>query len=351
MKSLERTSTKRFGAIVAAVILLSSLVILTQDPTMASATKDQKGKQGHQKLKIGVLIYTHGDMMNEHGTPSMDKMMAIEKMIQKKFKTPAEIVFHMPYNWDEGLKALDEEDVDYAIFLYTDLFGPKSTVIHNVTRGVFGGIEEYNFCPGVPMGDACQYMGMMTEPASTFSNTTLVFAEPARPDHPILKDIFLKQAKAVSKNAHREALVLVGHGARSDTNDTFQVKELSKAAKYVERKMGFADSIAVTAREDWPDLQPVAIEKAVNQIKDMLEETGAKRIVLVPATGSGSGFHAIEMALQEEGIKYRVAPDELPLGKRQWVEWAEEIIDDSIDFIKKKKPSESTITPGWARKY
>lgn len=351
IKSLQGTSTKRLGAIVAAVILLSSLVILTQDHTMAQATKDQKGKQGHQKLKIGVLIYTHGDMMNEHGTPSMNKLMAIEKMIEKKFKQPAEIVFHMPYNWDEGLMALDEMDVDYAIFLYTDLFGPNSTVIHNVTRGVFGGIEAYDFCPGVPMGDACMYMGMVTEPASTVSDTTIVFAEPARPDHTILKDIFLKQAKEVSKHAKKEILVLVGHGARSDTNDMFQVKELSKAARYVEKELRFADSTAVTAREDWPDLQPAAIEKAVNEIKQMLEDTNAKRVVLVPATGSGSGFHAIEMALQEEGIKYKVAPEGLPLGEKQFVKWAEEVIDNTINFIKKKKPTESTIGPGWSKKH
>jgi hypothetical protein len=105
--------------------------------------------------------------------------------------------------------------------------------------------------------------------------------------------------------------------------------------------------VTVTAREDWPDLQPAAIEKAVNEIKDMLEETRAKKVVLVPATGSGSGFHAIEMALQEEGIKYMVAPDDLPFGQKQFVKWAEDVIDDTIDFIKKKKPTESTITPGW----
>ena len=111
---------------------------------------------------------------------------------------------------------LDKENIKYAVFLYTDLFGPMSTVIHNVTRGIFGEIERYQFCPGVPIPpNSCMYMGMMTDPASDVSNTTLVFAEPARPDHPL-----------ISEKPRKEILVLVGHGARSNTNDMYQVREL-----------------------------------------------------------------------------------------------------------------------------
>ncbi len=99
-------------------------------------------------------------MVNEHGTAEMEKMTSIEETLESRFRTPTEIVFHMPYNWDVGLEKLDEQRVEYAIFLYTDMFGPESTVIHNVTRGVFGGIEEYNYCPGVPLSDnGCQYHG------------------------------------------------------------------------------------------------------------------------------------------------------------------------------------------------
>jgi hypothetical protein len=344
MQSRKSSAAKQFGTIAAAAVLLSSLLIMTQNPTSAYAVRNRD---------VGVLVYTHGDMMNHHGTPSMDKMMGIDERLEDKFSSPSEIVFHMPYNWDEGLVNLDtNNDVDYAIFLYTDMFGPMSTVIHNVTRGVFGGIEEYNHCPGVPMGgDACMYMGMVTEPASAASDTVLVFAEPARPDHPILRKIFFEQAKAVSEKPRDEILVLVGHGARSDTNDMNQVAELARAAKYVENRMNFADSTAVTAREDWPDLQPAAIEKAVNEIKDMLEDTGADTVVLVPATGSGSGFHMIEEALDAEGIEYIVAPEDLPIGEKYFLRWAAKTVRETLAFIKEEKPTENTITPYWDRNY
>lgn len=337
----KRESYQTF-AILAALVLISAAVLYA--PTTSAVAKKAED--------IGVLIYTHGNMHNEHGTPEMDKLMSIEKKLETQFKTPSEIIFHMPYNWDDGLVKLDEENnVNYAIFLYTDMFGPNSTVIHNVTRGVFGGIELYNYCPGVPMGDSCMYMGQVTSPASTVSNTTLIFAEPARPDHPILRDIFLKQAKAVSENPRDEVLVLVGHGARSDTNDMYQEMELSNAAAYVERKMKFADSVGVTAREDWPTLRPAAVQEAVNKIKAMLQETGADNVILVPATGSGSGFHMVADALDAEGISYTEAPDPLPLGQKEYEKWAAQVVKETIDFIKVEKPTESTITPYWERNY
>ncbi|HYJ02781.1 MAG TPA: hypothetical protein VEW92_11260, partial [Nitrososphaeraceae archaeon] len=108
--------------------------------------------QSHGLIKnkdIGILVYTHGNPMVPHTADTM-KTELIEKNLEK-MGHPSEIVTHMPYNWDQGLMNLDKENIKYAVFLYTDLFGPMSTVIHNVTRGIFGEIEKYQFCPGVPI--------------------------------------------------------------------------------------------------------------------------------------------------------------------------------------------------------
>lgn len=302
--------------------------------------------------EAGVLLYTHGNMVNAPGTPDMNRLAAMDEKIESKFNAASEIVFHMPYNWDQGLVKLDTEDVKYAVFMYTDLFGPNSTVIHNVTRGVFGGIDQYNYCPGVPMADgSCMYMGQTTKPASTVSNTTIVFAEPARADHPILREIFVQQAQAVSAHPHNEVLVLVGHGARSDANDSEQEAELARAAAYAEGKMGFADSAAVTAREDWPNLAPAAVQKAVDRIKAMLNSTGATQVVLVPATGSGSGFKMVTDALTAASVSYVVAPSTLPTGQEEYVQWAEQVAKETLDYIEEVQPTESTATPYWTRTY
>lgn len=322
----------------------------SDEGTCVTDVFDESDKSKDPQHDIGVLLYTHGDMMNHHGTPNHDRMMAMENVVEGKFKVPAEVVYHMPYNWDDGLVALDS-NVRYGVFMYTDMFGPNSTVIHNVTRGVFGGIEEYNYCPGVPLSDGgCMYMGQRTYPAS-LNNTgiVLVFAEPARPDHPILRNIFLEQAEAVSEDAENEILVLVGHGARSDANDNAMKEEMANAAAYVEKKMKFADSIAVTAREDWPDLKAAAVADAVDQIEEMLEETGAENVILVPATGSGSGFDAVAQALEDAGVNFVSAPESE--GEEEFEKWAQQVMRETVNFIKKEKPTEATIAPYWSREY
>lgn len=133
-----------------------------------SSNTEELTTQSHGLIKnkdIGVLVYTHGNPMVPHTADTM-KTELIEKNLEK-MGHPSEIVTHMPYNLDQGLMNLDKENIKYAVFLYTDLFGPMSTVIHN--------------CPGVPIPPkSCMYMGMMTDPASDVSDTTLVFAEPAR---------------------------------------------------------------------------------------------------------------------------------------------------------------------------
>jgi len=374
---------------------------------ISDATRNGHGNGGggsdHMNMETGVLIYTHG-FPNDPLTfkPDIQKLATIEYDTELGQNLFGEKITHMPYTWDYGLMSLDKtlqlasplqqqsssgqvisddinnndntvNDNNYAIFLYTDMFGPGSTVIHNVTRGVFGGIEQYKYCPGITIdesnshmfdsehqnftvvveeyGPLCFYMGQITIPADKFSDSTLVFAEPARPDHPILREIFLKQVSEVSTLPAKEIVVLVGHGAESDTNDNAQKQELSCAANFVQNTMGFAGSTGVTAREDWHDLSMIAVDEAVNRIQTLLQSTGAEKVILVPATGSGSGFNMISEALTENNIPFTATPETLPLGEPEFREWAQQTISETLDFNNTEHPTESTITPQWQRTY
>ncbi|WP_148687623.1 hypothetical protein [Candidatus Nitrosocosmicus hydrocola] len=298
--------------------------------------------------QIGVLVYTHG--MGTPGSHDPEKTEPIKEALER-LGYPTEIITHMPYNWDEGLQKLDEQGVKYVIFLYTDLFGPESTVIHNVTRGIFGGIEEYKYCPGVPMGpNNCLYMGMLTTPASETSDATLIFSRPASPDDRILREIFVKIAQESNSenngNPADEIFVMIGHGARSDLNDMAQTEELTNAAKHVQQKMGYADAFGVTAREDWPDLMEIAVPAAVDQIEDSLAANNAERVVLVPATG-GMGFDAVKGELDNRGISYVETQSTIPIGTDEFVLWAQKNVLGTTAFIIKENPTENTITPNW----
>jgi hypothetical protein len=298
--------------------------------------------------QIGILVYTHG--MGTPGSHEPEKTEPIKQALER-MGYPTEIITHMPYNWDEGLAKLDEKGAKYVIFLYTDLFGPDSTVIHNVTRGIFGGIEEYKYCPGVPMGPSnCLYMGMLTKPASETSDAIMVFSRPASPDDRILREIFVKIARASNSenngNPENEIFVMVGHGARSNLNDMYQVKELTNAAEYVQQKMGYADAFGVTAREDWPELMEIAVPAAADQIENSLAEKNAEKVVLVPATGA-HGFEEVAHELDERGIPYVATEEPIPIGSKEFVQWAQKNVLGTTAFIIKEKPTENTITPNW----
>lgn len=144
---------------------------------------------------------------------------------------------------------------------------------------------------------------------------------------------------------------MVGHGARSNTNDNYQKQELACAADYAAAKFNSAGSLAVTAREDWHDLAPIAVQNAVIQIESLLQSTGAERVILVPATGSGSGFKMVSDALTENNIPFVTAPETLPLGEQEFRQWAQQTISETLTFINDEKPTESTITPQWHRTY
>ena len=208
------------------------------------------------KNGTGVLVYTHGIPTDPlaHKSAS-DRITAIENHLEGQLDITSEKITHMPYWWNNGLLALDKSGKDHVIFLYTDMFGPESTVIHDLSRGYFAGIEGYacppfphsfgpplNSMPAVinaalmesrfpgqailkPMfeqmrldigrmldqyGDVCWYMGHIHVRAGTYSDAKIILAEPARPDHPILREIFVKQAMAASQSAEDEILVVVG---------------------------------------------------------------------------------------------------------------------------------------------
>jgi hypothetical protein len=81
--------------------------------------------------------------------PTNDMLTAVERDVTKSGTISAKKILHMPYTaiWDTGLMSLDKVGVSHAILLYADMFRPKSTVIHDVTK-IFAGIADVSGCPG-----------------------------------------------------------------------------------------------------------------------------------------------------------------------------------------------------------
>ena len=345
----------------------------------------------------GVLVYTHGIPSDPLAhQPASDRITAIENYLEVEHGIMSEKITHMPYWWNNGLLSLDKNEKEYVIFLYTDMFGPDSTVIHDLTRGYFAGMDGYT-CPPFPYsfgepwnttpaiidarvmaspfagdnifrpmfeqmqididhmleqyGDVCWFMGHVHVQAETFSESKIILAEPARPDHPALREIFVKQAAAASSSPENELLVLVGHGARNDSHNDAQDVEMSCAAEYVEGRLGFADSTALIVREDWEHLSEPAVAAGEEEIRQMLSESGADHVTLIHATGTVGGLSLVTAMLDEIGVGYTIAPNGDILGEEEMIMWAEQTVSETIDYIKNERPTESTTTPYWDRTY
>ena len=63
--------------------------------------------------------------------------------------------------------------------------------------------------------------------------------------------------------------------------------------------------------------------------------------------GSGSGFDAVKQELDNRGISYVETEGTLPIGAKQFTQWALKNIIRSTVFILMEKPSENTITSTW----
>ena len=346
---------------------------------------------------IGVLVYTHGIPSDPLAhQPASDRITAIETYLETEHSIVSEKITHMPYWWNNGLLSLDKNEKEYVIFLYTDMFGPASTVIHDLTRGYFAGMDGYT-CPPFPhsfgeplnampaiidarvmaspfagdnifrpmfeqmqididhmleqYGHVCWFMGHVHVQAETFSEAKIILAEPARPDHPILREIFVKQAAAATISPENDLLVIVGHGARNDSHNDAQYAEMSCAAEYVENRLGFADSTALIVREDWEHLSGPAVAAGIEKIHQMLSASGAGHVTLIHATGTVEGLSLVTDVLDEAGVSYTIAPNGDVLGEEEMIMWAEQTINETIDYIKNERPLESTTTPHWDRTY
>ena len=92
---------------------------------------------------------------------------------------------------------------------------------------------------------------------------------------------------------------------------------------------------------------PTAIDAAADKIENSLTANNADRVVLVPATGSGSGFDAVKEELDNRGIQYVVTVEPIPIGSKEFVQWAQKNVISATAYILKERPSENTVTPNW----
>ena len=106
-------------------------------------------------------------------------------------------------------------------------------------------------------------------------------------DDPLVTEVMMERAKALSKNPRQETLILLAHGVGDDEDNRHWMNNLAIMAEQMRKNGGadFRDIQYYTWREDWPEKR----QKAVAVIRQMIEAASRDggTAILVPERTTG----------------------------------------------------------------
>jgi len=128
---------------------------------------------------------------------------------------------------------------------------------------------------------------------------------PALNDHPIVAEILVSRARAISRNPEQEAVVIVAHGPNGDDENRRWLADMRSLAERIGKTEKFASIEYLTLRDDAP--KPVR-DQATAELRAVITRRAAagQRVLVVPLLIS---FGGIERGLRErlEGLTYTMA--------------------------------------------
>lgn len=136
---------------------------------------------------------------------------------------------------------------------------------------------------------------------------------PALNDHPLVADILVSRAHAISANPEQEAVVIVAHGPNDEEDNRRWLGDMASLASAVERSAPFASVDYLTIRDDAPTS---VRDRATDELRELVgtRTQEGRRVLVVPLLIS---FGGIDRGLRErlEGLTYTMArgglaPDE-----------------------------------------
>ncbi len=128
---------------------------------------------------------------------------------------------------------------------------------------------------------------------------------PALNDHPMVAEILASRARAISRSAADEALIIVAHGPNEDEDNRRWLADMGSLAARIVSTETFAAVDYLTLRDDAP--KPVKKQATVELRAVVAKHVGAgRRVLIVPLLIS---FGGIERGLRErlEGLPYAMA--------------------------------------------
>ncbi len=158
---------------------------------------------------------------------------------------------------------------------------------------------------------------------------------PALDDSPLISDILVQRAKALSRDPSKESVLLVGHGPVVEEYNTKWLATMHTHAERMQKALGFQWVEVATLRDDAP---PAVREKAVKAMRDIVMRLSKQGKVLV-----------IPLLIARGGIETKIPKDldgtfftwrgETLAPHPNLERWAAATVEAQLEAAKRKKPA------------
>jgi len=136
------------------------------------------------------------------------------------------------------------------------------------------------------------------DPTAPLTATVPVRMTTALDQHPVVADIVITRARAISRDPGREAVIVVAHGPTGDQENARWLEDMAVTAARVRAAIPFRSVDYLTVRDDAPSAIREAATAELRALVARRAGEGA-RVLIVPMVMSFGGI--------EQGIRTRLA--------------------------------------------
>jgi len=280
--------------------LFVSLMILALGMSAIAQHRHSDASVGSSETKPGVLLLAHG------GKPAWNE--EVRKVAAEVEKiAPVEIAFGM------ASKATIQTAVDALVkrgvtkIIAVPLFISSNSSVITSTQYLLGQRQdaptELATFASMDHGNshstshASHSGSMQMDPLTPIASAVPITMLSALDSHPLVADILLARAKALSSSPNKEVVVIVAHGPVSNETNDLWLKDMSRLAELMRKNSSFKQIEYLTVRDDAPD--PIR-SQATAEFRSIVSSATSqnKKVLIVPLLLSFGGI--------EEGVKKRL---------------------------------------------
>ena len=246
----------------------------------------------------GVLILAHG------GRPEWnDRVMALVALVNER--QPADVAFGMASR--PSIQAAVDRLVSRGAtgIVAVPLFVSSHSGVITSTEYLLGLRREVpTDLPILARGDpghsgtGADGRTAHADPTAPLTATVPVRMTPALDQHPVVADIVITRARAISRDPGREAVIVVAHGPTRDEENARWLEDMAVTAARVRAAIPFRSVDYLTVRDDAPS---AIRDAATAELRALVARRAGEsaRVLIVPMVMSFGGI--------EQGIRTRLA--------------------------------------------